>query len=482
MIATALIVTKRDLRDSLSDWRISTPILILTFLFPWLMLFGTDVGAMLLQEYNPVVVFSKFIPFSAMIVGFFPISFSLIIALETFVGERERNSIEPLLAMPISDRALYLGKLLASLLPPLIASFLGITIYAIGLRTVMDYAIPPLLLTQVYLLAALEAVVMVTAALVISSHSASVRAANLLASFVIVPMSLVVQTVSLLVLWERFELLWSALMILVVVDIILLRLGMRIFNREELLSHQAGQFKPRAVVRTFWRFLLNPPSRTPTTAPLPQPFSIISLYRRDIPRLLRLQELPIAVTFTVMVLSWLGGWFLAWLYPFPADVIQLHNLSSEELRQGVQYAGLLPDLTTLNIFLHNVRALLIGGLLAVFTFGAGALLVLMLPIVLVGFLTGQAYQMGYDPFTFTAAFILPHGVFELSAVVLTTAFSLRLGASLMAPPPGFSLGQSLLLALAEFVKILALTIPLLFLAAFVEANITPQIAIWLCGR
>ena len=54
-----------------------------------------------------------------MIVGFFPITVSLVIALESFVGEKERRSIEPLLSSPLEDWQLYLGKLLASLVLPM---------------------------------------------------------------------------------------------------------------------------------------------------------------------------------------------------------------------------------------------------------------------------------------------------------------------------------------------------------------------------
>ena len=68
-----------------------------------------------------------------MIVGFFPISVSLVIALETFVGEKERMSIEPLLNTPLKDWQLYLGKMLSATIPPLLSSFLGMAVYISGL-------------------------------------------------------------------------------------------------------------------------------------------------------------------------------------------------------------------------------------------------------------------------------------------------------------------------------------------------------------
>ena len=77
-----------------------------------------------------------------------------------------------------------------------------------------------------------------------------------------------------------------------------------------------------------------------------------------------------------------------------------------------------------------------------------------------------------------AAFILPHGIIEIPAVLIGMTFALRMGAALVSPPAGFDLGQGLILNLANFVKILIfLVIPLLLLAAYIEANITPQIVL-----
>ena len=57
-------------------------------------------------------------------------------------------------------------------------------------------------------------------------------------------------------------------------------------------------------------------------------------------------------------------------------------------------------------------------------------------------------------------------------------FALRIGAALISPPKGFDIGQALLLTSANFAKILIfLVIPLLLIAAFIEANVTPQIVL-----
>jgi len=71
----------------------------------------------------------------------------------------------------------------------------------------------------------------------------------------------------------------------------------------------------------------------------------------------------------------------------------------------------------------------------------------------------------------------------LPAAVLATAFALRLGASVIAPPAGITVGENLLRALADLVKMFVFVVlPLLLVAAWVEATITPQVVLWFYGR
>ncbi len=142
-LAMALIVTRRELRDSLRDWRIVWPIVILTLVFPWIMNFTAKISTSFVEKYGASPIGPRLIPFLLMVVGFFPISISLVIALETFVGEKERNSIEALLTTPISDGELYLGKMVAAMILPLMGSYLGLIVYLVSLYWSMRY-VPPL--------------------------------------------------------------------------------------------------------------------------------------------------------------------------------------------------------------------------------------------------------------------------------------------------------------------------------------------------
>jgi hypothetical protein len=86
-LKTVLTIIHREVLDSLRDWRIVTPTLVLTTLFPFIMNFTSGVMFSFLSEYNATLIGERLIPFGMMVVGFFPITFSLVIALESFVGE-----------------------------------------------------------------------------------------------------------------------------------------------------------------------------------------------------------------------------------------------------------------------------------------------------------------------------------------------------------------------------------------------------------
>lgn len=470
----ALIITRRELRDSLRDWRILAPIVILTLIFPWIMDFSTRTAINFVRQYNAAIIPLRLIPFAMMIVGFFPISFSLIIALETFVGEKERNSLEPLLTTPISDGALYMGKLLAAMVLPVSASYLGITAYLLALFFSIHYVPEWSILLQIVLLTTMEALVMVAGAVIVSSHTTSVRAANLLASFIIIPMSFLLEAESVLLFWGQYNVVWYLIAALGIADVILVRTGIRTFNREEILAREVDQLHLAGIWRSFVRFFVGAPH-----------LSVGRIYRKDLPGLLAENLVPIGATVLVLVGGVAFGWVLAERFPLPAQVLGRIHLAPDAFRQPVRAPGLdfLPGLDTLSIFSHNIRALALAALLGLFSFGSLSLLLLLAPMGAVGFIMGEAAVAGNQPLTFLAAFIVPHGLFELPAAVLATAFALRLGASVISPPAGSTAGENFLHALADLVKVFVfLVLPLLLVAAFVEANITPQIALWLYGN
>ena len=485
----AWIVARRELADTLHDWRIITPILILTLIFPWLMNWTAQMAIDFVQKRDATIIGERLIPFLLMIVGFFPISFSLVIALETFVGEKERRSIEPLLSMPITDGELYLGKMISATALPLIGSVLGISVYLAGLRWSIGYAPPLGLLVQIFLLDITSGLVMVSGAVVVSSQTTSVRAANLLASFIVVPMALLIQGESVVMFWGNYATLWVIATGLLVVMLILIRMGIKTFNREEILGREIDELNLRRTGRLLRHFFAQPPGGIAAPRGVAgQRYRLLRLvrwvgrvYRHDLPYLLGHNGLPVAVVVVFLIVAAGIGWAYVAQYPLPRGMLSLEELTQQDF-ESLSNASFLPSFTTGGIFGHNVQVLLLAGLLAVISLGVLAILMLMVSIVLVGFFAGQVAWLGYNPLTFLAAFILPHGLFEIPAAIIATAFALRIGASVTAPREGLTVGEGLVAAVADFAKVFVfLVVPLLFVAALVEANVTPQIVLWAYG-
>src|SRR5258706_4635659 len=106
------IVARRELRDQLRDWRVLMPMVILTLCFPFLMNEFAKQTVNFLNQYNANLILDRLVPFSILIIGFFPIPVFLVVALEPFVGEKKRGTFEPILSLPLENWQLNFGNLL----------------------------------------------------------------------------------------------------------------------------------------------------------------------------------------------------------------------------------------------------------------------------------------------------------------------------------------------------------------------------------
>jgi uncharacterized membrane protein SpoIIM required for sporulation len=473
-------ITQREISDTLTDWRILIPMFILSFVLPEILIAGANFAVRFVGDANTI---SRLVPFVMLLVGFIPASFSLITALETFVGERERNSLEALLSMPISDNQLYLGKLVSSLLPPLLASYTAMIVFAFSLR--LGY--PDLFfqgLTFEYLvlgfgLITFKAIVMVASAVIISSHTTSVRAANLLASFVLLPTAAVVQLEAILIISHgpnSRAVLWLMALLLIVIAVALIRTGLGAFNREEILSREHEQLNLRRVGRTWQTFFRE--YWSPGVAPdqySGAAFSFGRFYRRELPALLRDYRLPLLVALIATGVGLFGGGYVGSNY----QVRLLDNYLANVGSAPAPGLGL-----GLSIAANNIRVALFSNIFSLFVFGAFAFLVPAVAFAQIGFVTSALNERGgswlalgaNSPLQFLLAYVLPHGIIELPVAILSAAMGIRIGVALMSPPKGFTVGQNILWSLAQFAKVwLFVLIPLFLIAGLIEGLVTPLI-------
>ncbi|MGD0806797.1 MAG: stage II sporulation protein M [Anaerolineales bacterium] len=462
-------LVRREVRDQFRDWRVVLPLVILTLFFPVLMNYAARLVINYVNQYGGNVIAQAIFPFLLMIVGFFPTSVSLVIALESFVGEKERYSLEPLLATPLTDTELFLGKVLASVLTPLCAAGLGIAAYLAGMYFLAGWFPPLPLLIEILVLTVAHAACMVSAAVVISAQTNSVRAANLLASFVIVPAALLLQGESIVMFYRMYRELWWIIAGVLILTVIFLRIGLRQFRRDELLSREVEEIRFDRMGSFFWRSLTGG-ARTPA-----------EWYRKAVGPALR-RTLP-AVPWTAVALGFgaIAGVFLANRFPFPADLLKLQNYR-QNFFDSLGALGFFTPGGTLQIFYHNAQAIFLASLLGAISLGIMGLVVMMLPIGIIAYATVILARGGFAPGLFLLGLVLPHGIVEIPAMILAGAAILRCGNCLLAKPEGRSLGQLWLQALADWMTVLVgVVVPMLLLSAFLETWVTPIVASWVMG-
>ena len=473
----ALIITRREVRDSFRDWRIVTPIIILTFLFPFLAQSIATSFREFLEGYGAELIGERTIPFLLMIVGFFPISISLVIALETFVGEKERRSLEPLLSTPMTNTELYIGKTLAAMIPPLIASFGGMLVYlSTLLGSELAWRPEAMLVVQIFLLTLVQALVMVTGAVVVSSQTTSTRAANLLASFIIIPMTLIVNVESIIMFMapdaespRGIGALWAIIVGMIVVVAILLRMGNSIFNREELLGRSLDAINLSGIFKKIWRYV-RAVNDAGDTAP-----SLLAWYSHAIPYSLGKLKVPVLLTVGVFSVAFSAGYIFGqqpgWQLPSPGELAFSGDLSLLD-----EFLNLSTQEQIFSFILRqNSQVLSLTAFLSAISLGVMAFILPPVTFVVLGYLFSQMVLWGMDLSLFWTA-ILPHGIIEIPVIVLATAAAFRLGAVITRPQKGATVGHSWIIALGDTIKLaFGVILPGLIIAAVLEVTVTPAL-------
>jgi ABC-2 type transport system permease protein len=171
-----------------------------------------------------------------------PLAIPVTIASYSIVGEKTTRTLEPVLATPISTRALLGGKALAAVLPAILASWLGFGIFVVGVVVIAGSGgllagiLNGLWLLAIFVVGPLLALAAVSVAVMVSSRANDPRVAEQLSMLVILPLlGLFFGQVTGLILVNQQLILWMAGGMLVL-DAGLLVLATQIFQREAILT------------------------------------------------------------------------------------------------------------------------------------------------------------------------------------------------------------------------------------------------------
>jgi ABC-type Na+ efflux pump permease subunit len=171
---------------------------------------------------------------------FVPMMIGSILSVDTIIGEKERATIEGLLALPMSDSELLVGKIGTTLLPVMGFTWILSSLYAmiIDFLTLpyLNYLLLPDIRFTLLMLALtpLFGFIIVTMVVMVSSRVSSAKDAQQLTSIFIIPAILLIGVQFVIVLID-VRLILIGIIILGIIAFITFRMALTVFDREKLL-------------------------------------------------------------------------------------------------------------------------------------------------------------------------------------------------------------------------------------------------------
>ncbi len=167
-----------------------------------------------------------------------PVFLPILLAAQSIGGERERRTLEPLLATPVSTTAIVVGKSVGAVIPALAITWLSAGVFVGALDALAGHALLPdaAWAFAVAVLAPLLALFGNAVAVAVSARVTDPRAAQNLAAMTVVPLLglVVAQIAGKVHLGLGFYLALAAG--LAVADVVLVAVAARLFDRERLLT------------------------------------------------------------------------------------------------------------------------------------------------------------------------------------------------------------------------------------------------------
>ncbi|MGB8214567.1 MAG: ABC transporter permease subunit [Anaerolineales bacterium] len=171
-----------------------------------------------------------------------PVVIPVTIAAYSIVGEKTARSLEPLLATPITTAELLVGKCLAAVIPAILATYGAFGIFALGTWIIVaDKMILAALLDIRWLIAIiivgpLLALLAVLFSLMVSSRVNEPRVAEQISMIIILPVlaGFFGQVAGLFILNKQIIVVVAV--ILLGLDVLMVYLATRVFQREQILT------------------------------------------------------------------------------------------------------------------------------------------------------------------------------------------------------------------------------------------------------
>jgi len=271
--------------------------------------------------------------------------------------------------------------------------------------------------------------------------------------------------------------LWFGIAGVMIIALLLIRVGIAHFQREYLLGREIDTINVRWILKTFTKNFTG------------ESTSIFEWYGKTLGASLR-RILP-AVLFVILIAGVSIWASYAWIKENMGQAIASATPEEmAELEKSIGEIGELPDLSEIQehlsapfLFLNNTRAVAIIFLAGMVSFGVLGIMLYMINIALIGGVYALVELLGLNSFQIFLAGVAPHGIFEIPALMIGSAVVLYFGAALVTPQVGKSMGEVILELLADWAKIfIGFVVPLLAIAALIEAYISPSLLLRVMGN
>ena len=177
------------------------------------------------------------------------------------------------------------------------------------------------MLALIFLLTFAHAVLMVSSAIVISVQATTIRSANLLASFVVVPVAFLLQGETFLIFWGNEDVLWFAIAGVTLLAALLVRLGLSHFRREYMLGREIDTLNFKQIGRTFRDRFVG------------EAKSVFEWYFTEIPLTLKQLRRPLRVVYGLAIVAGLVSYL--WVVIEAPSYLHITQAQIAELRTSI---------------------------------------------------------------------------------------------------------------------------------------------------
>jgi len=252
------IIFKKEIKEIIKNKNIWVPILIITIIFSISLPLGFILGSTPILEDEDTLnfitkVFGQVDDPLRVLIGFIlkqllifllmlPAMVPSLIAPASIIMEKENNTLEPLLATPVKTSELLLGKSLTALVPTFIISTINfiILVIVVDISAYIKLGYMPLPTIEwvivAFLLSPILSFIITMASVIVSSKSTDIRSAQGIGAVIILPIYLIIglQLAGFFLLNITYLLIGCAVLLLICPFV--LRLAVRVFDRENILT------------------------------------------------------------------------------------------------------------------------------------------------------------------------------------------------------------------------------------------------------